>query len=128
MQKTEASLDEISNVFKILGDPTRLKLFSILLNGVHCNCELGSLTGLPNNLISHHMHVLTKAGLIKAERKTGDARWIYYSVNRDFLDQFQKALGVFLNPELIPDREPICPPCKKKNSTKNSGEDQHEQV
>ena len=121
-------MDEISNVFKILGDPTRLKLFSILLKGVHCNCELGSLTGLPNNLISHHLNVLTRAGLINAERKPGDARWKYYSVNRDLLDQFQRALDVFLNPEPIPDRKPVCPPCKKKTSTNNFGEDEYEQI
>lgn len=113
MDKLTSDLDFLSSIFKVLSDPTRLKLFGILLGGVHCNCELGSLTGLANNLISHHMRVLTEAGLIQSARKPGDARWIFYSVNREKLDQMQQGFAVFLNPDQIPDREPICPPNKK---------------
>lgn len=102
----------LSSLFKVLSDPTRLKLFSMLLSGVHCNCELGAQTGLSNNLISHHMRVLTDAGLIHSTRKPDDARWILYSVDHEKLVQFQQALAVFIHPEPLPEREPICPPCK----------------
>lgn len=107
-----SNLDYLSSVFKVLSDPTRLKLFGILLEGIHCNCELGAKTGLSNNLISHHMRVLTEAGLIHSARKPDDARWIFYSVNREKVDQIQQVFNVFINPEQIPDREPVCPPCK----------------
>lgn len=83
----------------------------MLLGGVHCNCELVSLTGLANNLISHHMHVLIEAGLIQSRRKPDDARWILYSVNREKMDQLQQVLAVFINPDKLPEREPVCPPC-----------------
>jgi len=84
----------------------------MLLGGVHCNCELGALSGLSNNLISHHMRVLTEAGLIHSARKPDDARWILYSVDREKLDQFQQAVTSFIHPEPLPEREPVCPPCK----------------
>lgn len=117
MDKNTSNLDYLASVFKVLSDPTRLKLFGVLLGGVHCNCELGALTGLSNNLISHHMRVLTDAGLINSSRKPDDARWIFYSVNREKLDQMQQVFAIFINPEQIPNREPVCPPCKKsKNS------------
>lgn len=105
----------LSNSFKILGDPTRLKLFGILLEGVHCNCELVSLTGLPNNLISHHMHILCDAGLIVSTRKKDDARWIYYSVNMEKIGQIQKSMKSFLNINSISEREPVCPECTQSN-------------
>ena len=112
MESISTDLDYLSSVFKVLSDPTRLKLFSMLLNGVHCNCELGSLTGLSNNLISHHMHVLINAELIHSRRKPDDARWILYSVDHEKLGQLQQMLAVFINPEIPSEREPVCPPCK----------------
>jgi len=105
----------LAKYFKILSDPTRLKLFSILLRGVHCNCELSSLTGFSNNLISHHMHVLVDAGLVVAKRKPDDARWILYAINLEWLELFQNDLAVFLKPVPMPEREPVCPPCKKND-------------
>jgi len=113
MQTDSLALNDLSRYLKILSDPTRLKLFSILLKGVHCNCELSSLTGLSNNLISHHMHVLVNAGLVIATRKPDDARWILYAINREWLERFQNEVTVFLKPGPIPEREPVCPPCKK---------------
>lgn len=83
----------------------------MLLGGVHCNCELVSLTGLSNNLISHHMHVLIEAGLINSRRKPDDARWILYSVDREKLDQLQSVLALFINPIKLTEREVVCPPC-----------------
>jgi ArsR family transcriptional regulator, arsenate/arsenite/antimonite-responsive transcriptional repressor len=111
MEDQTQQIDFLSNIFKILGDPTRLKLFSILLEGVHCNCELVALTGLPNNLISHHMHILCEAGLILSTRKKEDARWIYYSINWEKIDLIQKSAGSFLDVKNVPDREPVCQKC-----------------
>lgn len=110
----------LAKIFKILGVPTRLKLFNILLEGVHCNCELVSLTGLPNNLISHHMHILCDAGLILSARKKDDARWIYYSINKDKIEQIQKTTEALLNVNGLPEREPVCPECKQTNKKARS--------
>jgi ArsR family transcriptional regulator len=113
MNTKSTDLEYLSSIFKVLSDPTRLKLFSMLLSGVHCNCELGGITGLPNNLISHHMHVLIKAGLIHSQRKPDDARWILYSVDYEQLGQLQQVLTEFANPVNSSKREPICPPCNQ---------------
>lgn len=108
MNSNNEKIEYLLNVFKVLGDKTRLQLFSILLTGDHCNCELGAITGCSNNLISHHMHVLIEAGLINATRKLDDARWIIYSVNRNQLVNLQQILGSLIERINIPEREPCC--------------------
>jgi len=119
MQTKSTDLESLSSLFKVLSDPTRLKLFGILLKRVHCNCELGTISGLANNLISHHMQVLSKAGLITSARKPDDARWIYYSINRNKLDEFQQLLTEFFNQDQLPAMEPVCPPVKQRSRRQN---------
>jgi ArsR family transcriptional regulator len=107
MKKTTT---EIANHFKVLGDPTHLAIFDLLMEGVQCNCEIGDRLGLPMNLISHHLKVLRDAGLVQAERDPLDARWVYYSVNQILLKRLRDQLGAFLDPARIQPRLPSCGP------------------
>jgi len=68
-------------IFKALADEHRLELFSILLSSDRTNSELVEETGLSQNLLSHHLSVLSEAGLIRVQQSIGDARRRYYSVN-----------------------------------------------
>lgn len=111
MDASSESLISMAQTLKILADPTRLRLFEVLLGGVYCNCELGRLTGLSNNLISHHLRVLTEAGLVHSRRDAEDARWIYFTVDRERTEELLDELGSFLRPHLLP-REPDCSPRK----------------
>jgi len=110
--------NEIKIFFNVLGNPNRWRLFDLLMTGVHCNCELSGLTGMANNLISHHLKILQDADLIHSERSTTDARWIYYSVNQAKIKRIQEELQGFFDLSRISDREPVCPPCKTKNEEK----------
>ena len=98
------------NSLKVLGDPTRLAIFDLLMQGVQCNCELGGHLKMPMNLISHHLKVLHAAGLVNAERDAQDARWIYYAVNQKAIMQLRGQLGDFLDPKRIQPRQPACGP------------------
>lgn len=106
---------EVAGIFKILSDPTRLKLYRILLTGVHCNCELSRIMNVSSNLISHHLRVLSSAGLVIAARSSGDARWIYYSINEDILNRVRQSIDPYLSMCITPVREPACKPPKKEN-------------
>ncbi len=99
---------ELAAAMKALSDPTRLVILDLLMQGVQCNCYLGDRLGLPMNLISHHLKVLREAGLVRTERDQVDARWIYYSVDRDKLAELRERLSVFLNPGRIQLRLPTC--------------------
>lgn len=75
--------EEAVTIFKALSDPNRLKILDVLMQGVSCNCELNDLLGLPPNLLSHHLRVLRRAGLVTSRRDIIDGRWIYYEVDKE---------------------------------------------
>jgi DNA-binding transcriptional ArsR family regulator len=112
MQKIPDDVTRNAEIFKVLSDPTRLHLFQILLKGIHCNCELGGIMGISANLVSHHIRVLTCAGLVVAKRSDRDARWIYYSVNEEKITQVRQSIDPFFSTSGIPEREAACPPEK----------------
>ncbi len=106
----DTAVTDLANLLKILGDPSRLAIFDLLMQGVQCNCELGDQLKMPMNLISHHLKVLRDAGLVDAERDETDARWIYYSVNQKVLGQLRQQLDAFLDVKRIQPRQPACGP------------------
>jgi ArsR family transcriptional regulator len=95
---------------KVLAEPNRLLIFHFLMEGVQCNCELGDGLQMAPNLISHHLRVLREAGLIDVERDAVDARWMYYSINRQALEQLNQAWGAFFDPQRIKPRRLTCGP------------------
>jgi len=87
-----------------------LLIFHYLMEGVQCNCELGSDLEMAPNLISHHLRVLREAGLVDVERDANDARWMYYSINRQALDELNQVWGAFFDPQRIKPRRLTCGP------------------
>jgi ArsR family transcriptional regulator len=106
----EQTLDEVTVVLKALADPNRLRIFDLLMQGDSCNCELNDRLGLPPNLLSHHLNVLRKAGLINSRRDVVDGRWIYYSVDRDAVTRWQSWVVRFFDPARIQVRAILCGP------------------
>lgn len=74
-------------MFKVLGDPVRLRLLSLIaghVDGEACVCELaGDRFAVTGPTISHHLKVLREAGLIEGERR---GTWIYYRLLPGTLD------------------------------------------
>ena len=103
-------LDRMAKWLKVLAEPNRLLIFHFLMEGVQCNCELGSGLDMAPNLISHHLRVLREAGLVDVERDAQDARWMYYSINRQALDELNRAWGTFFDPQRIKPRRLTCGP------------------
>ena len=122
-QTTAPDPTELAGWLKVLGDPTRLAIFDALMQGVQCNCDLGEQLGLPMNLISHHLKVLREAGLVRSERDSLDARWVYYSVDESALEELRAWLMAFLDPARIQPRLPTCGPrliYEPANAVRNS--------
>jgi len=95
---------------KALANPKRLQILHLLMEGIHCNCELGEALDMPPNLISHHMSILRNMGLVDVERDAVDARWIYFSVNATALAELNQAFGAFFDADRIQPRRPSCGP------------------
>ena len=102
--------EELARVLKALADPSRLRIFNVLMEGVQCNCEISERLGFSLSLISHHLRVLHEVGLVESERDAQDARWIYHSVDRAKLAQLDRAMGDLLDVNRIQPRLPSCGP------------------
>ena len=72
------SVEAIATVFKLLGDPTRVRLVDALTHGERCVCDLATLAGLSESAVSHQLRLLRTARLVKV-RRTG--RQAYYSLD-----------------------------------------------
>lgn len=87
-----ADAERIAHTFKALGDPTRVRLLSLIAasdGGEACICDLTEPVGLSQPTVSHHMKLLVDAGLATREQR---GRWAYYRVVTDTLEQASRAL------------------------------------
>ena len=95
---------------KLLADPTRRRIFLLLMRGETCNCEMTGLLGLSQNLISHHLRALREAGLVRSRRDEQDARWVYYRIDREALAQARQEIATLFDPARLGERVPDCGP------------------
>lgn len=84
--------ERVARVFKALGDPTRVRLLSLIAagdGGEACICDLTAPVGLSQGTVSHHMKLLADAGLVTREQR---GKWAYFSLNDGALDAASDAL------------------------------------
>ncbi|MDR7869100.1 MAG: metalloregulator ArsR/SmtB family transcription factor [Sporomusaceae bacterium] len=80
-------MKNISEVFKALGDPTRLEIVRLLIGKELCVCDIIDSFQVSQPTISHHLRVLKQADLVK-DKKEG--KWIYYSLNSGSFEAIEK--------------------------------------
>ena len=79
-----------------LADSTRFALMASIWQGERCVCDLQTdAGGLPQNLVSHHLGVLRRMGLVQARRA---GRWMYYRPADTLDDATVAALTTLLGP------------------------------
>lgn len=82
----------LARVFKALGDPTRVRLLSLIAatpGQEACICDLIEPVGLSQPTVSHHMKQLVDAGLVVREQR---GRWAFYRLVEEMLDSLSEAL------------------------------------
>ena len=72
------TVSAIADVFKLLGDPSRVRLLDALTHGERCVCDLAALIGLSESAVSHQLRLLRSARLVRARRA---GRMAYYSLD-----------------------------------------------
>ncbi len=97
-----------ARLLKLLADPTRRRIFLMLLHGETCNCELAEGLALAENLISHHIRQLREAGLVCERRDPVDARWIHYTIDAAAYREAWQAVAADLDPVRIETRSSAC--------------------
>jgi ArsR family transcriptional regulator len=88
-----ASAERLARVFKALGDPTRVRLLSLIAateGGEACVCDLTAPVNLSQPTVSHHMKQLVDAGLVTREQR---GKWAYYRVVEDALQSIADAIA-----------------------------------
>jgi len=86
----EDELYDLSDFFKVLGDSTRIKIMWALDESEMCVCDLAVLLNMTKSAISHQLHCLRQANLVKY-RKEGKV--VFYSLTDDHVKAiFEKGL------------------------------------
>ena len=70
----------LSQIFKALGDPSRIKIVTALLDREHCVCDLSVLCGQSESAVSHQLRILRTLRIVKNRRQ---GKRIYYSLDDD---------------------------------------------
>ena len=89
---TTGQAETMARVFKALGDPTRVRLLSLIAaseDGEACICDLTEPVGLSQPTVSHHMSKLVEAGLATREQR---GKWAYYRVVSEALEVSARGL------------------------------------
>ena len=84
---------DLAAAFKVLADPARLRLLSMIASAdadEACACDLVEPIGKSQPTVSHHLAVLTDAGLLEREKR---GKWAYYRAVPERLAVLRDALG-----------------------------------
>ena len=73
-------LERLALTYKVLGDPTRLRIVMALIGGEMCVCDLAAFLELSESAVSHQLRRLKDLALVKNRR---DGQILYYSLDDD---------------------------------------------
>jgi ArsR family transcriptional regulator len=74
----EKTTTDLSDLFKILSDPTRLRILWTMEGGEVCVCCISEILGMSVSAVSHQLKTLRQAHLVRSRR---EGRNIYYSLD-----------------------------------------------
>ncbi len=88
---TTQQADTLSDLFKALADPHRVRIVNLLANAESpvCVCDFVPQLGLSQPTVSFHLAKLQRVGLLEREQR---GTWAYYSLNRSALGRLAEVL------------------------------------
>jgi ArsR family transcriptional regulator len=116
-----SSLLKNAQLFKALGDETRLRMMGLLKHGELCVCDLMEVLDLPQSTASRHLSYLKNSEWVVGRRS---GRWMYYKLHPDvcnshLLNSIIEHISIL--PDLQKDYEKLVTYLEKKsNSTQCS--------
>jgi ArsR family transcriptional regulator len=97
------TIETLSEIYKALGDPTRLRLLKLLTDQTLVFCDgtcdgsnflcVGALAkelAVTQSAVSQHLRILRQAGLVRGERR---GTFMHYSISPQGLEQFRNLVG-----------------------------------
>ena len=74
------TLIDLSELFKVFGDSTRIKILSALSGGELCVCDISTILGMTSSAVSHQLKILKNAGLVSFRR---EGKTVFYALADD---------------------------------------------
>ena len=76
----ELELDSLAELFKVFGDPTRIRILFILFETEVCVCDLAKALNMTQSAVPHQLRILKQSRLVKNRR---DGKSVFYSLADD---------------------------------------------
>lgn len=73
----EEEISDLSDLFKVFGDSTRLKILFVLFESEVCVCDLAEILNMTQSAISHQLKVLKQSKLVTNRR---EGKSVFYSL------------------------------------------------
>lgn len=87
----EDLLYDLSDLFRVFGDSTRVKILHVLFEAEMCVCDIAALLNMNQSAISHQLRILKDARLVKNRR---EGKVIYYSLDDEHVKHiFDQAMA-----------------------------------
>lgn len=77
-------------IFKALGDGTRLRMIALLMSRELCVCQIMDCLDLSQSNASRHLTILKNAGVLTGRKQ---AQWAYYRISGDFPEELRMYLS-----------------------------------
>jgi DNA-binding transcriptional ArsR family regulator len=80
----------LADTFRILGDPTRVRIVDALAEGELCVCDIAEHIGISESAVSHQLRLMRGMRIVRGRR---EGRCVYYTLDdHHVLDLFQQGL------------------------------------
>ncbi len=77
-QKNPRTMSALAEIFRVLADPTRLRICMFLAQAELCVCDLAAILGVSDSAVSHQLRILRTQRLVKYRR---DGKMAFYSLD-----------------------------------------------
>src|SRR5262245_33303093 len=84
------TVEALAETFRVLGDPTRVRILDALSTGELCVCDIATLVGISESAVSHQLRLLRGMRLVRPRRQ---GRQVYYAADdQHILELMRQAL------------------------------------
>ena len=85
-----ATVQALADTFRLLGDPTRVRIVDALADGELCVCDIAAQVGISESAVSHQLRLMRSMRLVRGRR---EGRCVYYVLDdHHIVDLFQQGL------------------------------------
>jgi len=81
------AVEALAETFRVLGDPTRVRILDALSGGELCVCDIASLAAISESAVSHQLRLLRGMRLVRSRRS---GRLVFYALDDQHIIELLK--------------------------------------